>query len=410
MSSAAFSLLYLAAAAAAFIAGRLVLPRRREPGGTALCLMLYAVSFWAICDAIELQMPTVAARQLVAQVQYLGVAAVAPLFLHTAWALAGGRRRTLRRYRLVVWGPSALSVLVAWTNPWHGWLWASIEPPVSGSPFALYRYGWWLWLLMAQHYVLMGVAAIVLLRAMRRVWKDFRRSMAVVLVAVTLPWVGNLVSNLKLGPWPGLDWLALSLAVSGPLLAWVVLRGGLLDLLPQPRLAFMKAIDAAVVVVDLKGGVVFRNAAATRQPFNDLAALARALGVASLVKAPDMFRSDLPLGSHRVDVRLMPVSDRWGARAGRLVVLRHAGGPQGARAGRRDCRSDQGEADLLAVCASCQRVRDEQGNWLNVEDYHASHADVQFTHGICGECLTRLYPEVADRAGASTFRSGAARG
>jgi GAF domain-containing protein len=49
---------------------------------------------------------------------------------------------------------------------------------------------------------------------------------------------------------------------------------------------------------------------------------------------------------------------------------------------------------LLPICANCKRIRDHQGSWSQVETYISSHSDTTFTHGICPECLHKLYPEV----------------
>lgn len=48
---------------------------------------------------------------------------------------------------------------------------------------------------------------------------------------------------------------------------------------------------------------------------------------------------------------------------------------------------------LLPICASCRKVRDDQGYWNQLEDYLAKHTDICFTHGLCQGCMERLYPE-----------------
>lgn len=48
---------------------------------------------------------------------------------------------------------------------------------------------------------------------------------------------------------------------------------------------------------------------------------------------------------------------------------------------------------LLPICASCKKIRDDRGYWNQIEGYIRSHAEVEFTHGICPDCLSRLYPE-----------------
>lgn len=44
-------------------------------------------------------------------------------------------------------------------------------------------------------------------------------------------------------------------------------------------------------------------------------------------------------------------------------------------------------AGLLPICASCKRIRDDQGYWQQVESYISEHSDAVFTHGICPDCL-----------------------
>ncbi|UCF94125.1 MAG: PAS domain S-box protein [Desulfobacterales bacterium] len=48
---------------------------------------------------------------------------------------------------------------------------------------------------------------------------------------------------------------------------------------------------------------------------------------------------------------------------------------------------------LLPICASCKKIRDDNGYWNQLDAYIRSHSDVQFTHGICPECAQKLYPE-----------------
>ncbi|MBC7260224.1 MAG: PAS domain S-box protein [Chloroflexi bacterium] len=48
---------------------------------------------------------------------------------------------------------------------------------------------------------------------------------------------------------------------------------------------------------------------------------------------------------------------------------------------------------LLPICASCKRIRDDQGYWRQVEEYVRDHTEVEFTHSICPDCMKRLYPE-----------------
>jgi PAS domain S-box-containing protein len=50
---------------------------------------------------------------------------------------------------------------------------------------------------------------------------------------------------------------------------------------------------------------------------------------------------------------------------------------------------------LLPICASCKKIRDDQGYWSQVESYIQKHSDATFTHGICPDCIKKFYPDLA---------------
>jgi AmiR/NasT family two-component response regulator len=48
---------------------------------------------------------------------------------------------------------------------------------------------------------------------------------------------------------------------------------------------------------------------------------------------------------------------------------------------------------LLPICASCKKIRSDDGYWQQVEVYLREHSNAEFTHGLCPDCLTKLYPD-----------------
>jgi hypothetical protein len=55
------------------------------------------------------------------------------------------------------------------------------------------------------------------------------------------------------------------------------------------------------------------------------------------------------------------------------------------------------EANLLSgflpICASCKKIRNDQGFWDKIEKYITEHSQAKFSHGICPDCAKKLYPE-----------------
>jgi PAS domain S-box-containing protein len=48
---------------------------------------------------------------------------------------------------------------------------------------------------------------------------------------------------------------------------------------------------------------------------------------------------------------------------------------------------------LLPTCASCKRIRDERGLWQPMEVYIQARSEAKFSHGVCPDCMRKLYPE-----------------
>jgi len=45
---------------------------------------------------------------------------------------------------------------------------------------------------------------------------------------------------------------------------------------------------------------------------------------------------------------------------------------------------------ILPICSYCKKIRDEEGNWHQMEKYIATRSDSEFSHGICQECYNEI--------------------
>lgn len=48
---------------------------------------------------------------------------------------------------------------------------------------------------------------------------------------------------------------------------------------------------------------------------------------------------------------------------------------------------------LIPICASCKKIRDDKGYWGQIEAYIRDHSEAEFSHGLCPECVKKLYPD-----------------
>jgi hypothetical protein len=45
---------------------------------------------------------------------------------------------------------------------------------------------------------------------------------------------------------------------------------------------------------------------------------------------------------------------------------------------------------MIPICSYCKKIRNDEQYWQRLETYFKSHLDVDFTHGICPDCMERL--------------------
>jgi len=48
---------------------------------------------------------------------------------------------------------------------------------------------------------------------------------------------------------------------------------------------------------------------------------------------------------------------------------------------------------IISICASCKKVRTDEGSWRQVEAYVRDHSEAEFSHSICPKCAEAVYGE-----------------
>ena len=46
---------------------------------------------------------------------------------------------------------------------------------------------------------------------------------------------------------------------------------------------------------------------------------------------------------------------------------------------------------LLPICSCCKKIRNEDGEWEQMELYIREHSEADFSHGLCPECGEKTY-------------------
>lgn len=49
---------------------------------------------------------------------------------------------------------------------------------------------------------------------------------------------------------------------------------------------------------------------------------------------------------------------------------------------------------FLPIFASCKKILNDKGYWNQIEAYIRDHSEAEFSHGLCPECSTKIYPDI----------------
>ncbi len=49
---------------------------------------------------------------------------------------------------------------------------------------------------------------------------------------------------------------------------------------------------------------------------------------------------------------------------------------------------------FIPICASCKKIRDDEGHWDHLETYFSKHTNAVFSHGLCPVCAEKYRSEI----------------
>jgi PAS domain S-box-containing protein len=308
--------------------------RRDTPGGGYFVLLMAVIVWWSLTNAAEYASLDISTKIVWSKLSYLSIVSVGSVWL--LFALEYSQRNPwFTRWRgALLWIVPLLLFLTVITNEWHGLIWPTITP-ASSEPGAMlvYGHGPGVWANAVYSYGSLLLGTVLLIRATLRSPQLYRRQVAVLMVAVVVPWLGNVVYILDLLPLPGLDPTPIAFTVSGAMVAWAIFRFQMLDLVPVARDTVIESIGDGVLVLDAHNRLADINPAACRMIGCDAVQVVGQHADTVLARWPDLVahyrespeaQAEIVLdGPPRqwVDLHISPLYDRRRRLTGRLVVL-----------------------------------------------------------------------------------------
>lgn len=233
-----------------------------RPGGRALFLLIVAASGWCLLAAMEHATVALPARLIVARFTYLGAASTAPLLLLFILTYTQQMHRLKAHWRTLLWLIPALTVILAFTNELHQWVWTQALPlpHSSGEPLAvLYTRGFWFWVAAAYNCLLMALSVATLVHSLWQRPNLYRPQAAGLIVAAILPWPAYGLYLAAIAPFASLDLTPIAFVLSSLSFAWAISMGRLLQLAPIARDLLVENMMDGVLVLDTQHQIIDAN-------------------------------------------------------------------------------------------------------------------------------------------------------
>jgi signal transduction histidine kinase len=308
--------------------------RRKAKSGMYFALAMMAITFWTYAAALDYAAVPLSLKVSFAKLEYLGYMCALALF--TAFALSyAGYEDWLKKtwIKILLIGIPASNVLLAWTNEWHGWVWAGFIVNEAVDNVVNFEHGpAFIWVTLSSY----GLILIIFLSLLSATLKgpELARKQARLLLFALLALVAtNLIYLLDIFQVPGVDWSSIMFSITGLLFLFALYGSRFMDMVPIARNTMIERMADGVLVMDVRGNLVDFNPAAQAvfgiRP-DDLwtplqTALARWPEISALLENPARPEAtEITTGNPAriLDLRLTQLEDNRNRVYGLLIVMR----------------------------------------------------------------------------------------
>ena len=237
--------------------------RREVNGSKVFALCSASTAIWCFFAVFEQLSPTELQQIIFGRLQYLGIPAFPVLwFLFTLRHTErdGWINKTALKALSII---PLISILLAFTDSWHGWIWKTIEFKSAPYPQLIIDHGWWFSYIIAPHGYLFILGGFGVLLSASFSGSRLRRQQTLMLAgAILVTLIGNILYIMADITLYGLDPTPVGFSVTMILIQISLYHAKFLEVTPiSYKSAFLNAEDA-VVLLDKRQYIVDLNPSA----------------------------------------------------------------------------------------------------------------------------------------------------
>jgi hypothetical protein len=204
----------------------------RATGATAFLVLMLALAWWSLGNALELSSVGLSPRRFWLAFQYVGIVVVPSAWLAVTLHYTGRNDWLTRRNLGLLAIEPALALLLNWTNEHHALFYTSLRLiGVGDATHFRLTYGLAFWLHTAYSYGLLLAGALLLVQALRRAPSFYRGQSLAALIGAALSWTANILHLAQVNPFSDVDLTSYAFTFAGLAVGWGIFRFRLLEIL-----------------------------------------------------------------------------------------------------------------------------------------------------------------------------------
>jgi len=306
--------------------------RRPAPGAVLFALFVLAGAVWSFFWILEIGSQLLSSKILWAKLENIGILATGVLWLAFVLDYSGNPWWRRPRNLLILSAVPLITLLMVWTNEWHGWYYSDIYS-INGAlgEVTVWQHGPWFWVSAVYQYALILWGAIILWRFWLRN-RTYGKQIAALTIGIMAPILGNIAYLFSSNVLGGVDFTPIALAVSQLIYTVTIFRYGFLDPAAVARRASFDSIPDGIIVLDGASRIVDINEAAEMiMGLLKEAALGKPLEelwpglylVVAVMDTGEHLELDPGLcgNASNLDISVTTLSGKNGAGSGKLIIL-----------------------------------------------------------------------------------------
>jgi PAS domain S-box-containing protein len=224
---------------------------RAAHSAVALAILALAIAEWSFAYALEIMASDLPTKLFWGKAEYVGIVITPFAWMVFAFHHDSPGKRLNYRLMLLLAAIGTTTVLLAFTTEYHGLLWnkITIEHGPDFSVLGVTRGPWFL-VHVAYGYGLLLAGTILMLRSISRTRGSYRGQAIALIIAVVVPWLGNILYLSGFSPIPLFDLTPFAFTITVVATAWGIFGFQLLALSPVARDRIVEDMQDGMIVID----------------------------------------------------------------------------------------------------------------------------------------------------------------